>query len=117
MDTNKPQYEWILLCGGMLVGYLHHEKSDFPWMNCLFEAMPEFNMYRHLFDSEIMALNSKHDDWSDWRERIEALGLEFVAGNSDTPVIQEVTIIHIQGDKAWFRPIFAPDDNENTDDN
>src|SRR5262245_33588085 len=117
MTDHSPEYQrqnfvWMLHSAGVLLGYLHHTDSDFPWMNCLFEPMPEFDMFRRLFDREIESLRSKDEDWSDWHERIEALKLEFVAVNSDTPAIQEVTIIHIKDNKAWFRPIFADDDEE-----
>lgn len=42
-------------------------------------------------------------------EHIEALHLQFRAVNLDTPAI-EGRLMHIQAEKAWFRPIIL--DNE-----
>lgn len=109
MDEN---WCWEMWHGEKYLGLMVLDKRDFPWFNCIFTSTPEFEAgYRALFDREYTLIRADQrglngELWVDYYEtHIEALHLIFRPQNTDTPRI-EVRLIHIQGDKAWFRPTF-----------
>ena len=87
--------------GEKLLGILRSYDTDFPWVNCKFEATPSFNDIRPLFDQELRLLDADQmDDWETAYERIKSLSLKLF-NTSDMKNIDEF-LLHIRENEAWF---------------
>ncbi|WP_169978299.1 hypothetical protein [Tautonia rosea] len=81
--------------------------SDFPWSGGTFLSEPEFESVRGLFTEELAQF--ERDPGEPW-ERLYAeivrpgLWLEQVGSG----VTHHQVLIHIDGDRAWFRIIVEP---------
>ena len=85
-----------------LLGVLHSYESNFPWLNCKFEATSAFEKFRPLFETELAALGA--DDMTNWEaahERITELDLNLL--NIDENKWIDNFLLHIEDNEAWFR--------------
>jgi hypothetical protein len=104
------QSRWELRKGDVLLGTLVSYEWDFPWINCNFTPTDAFAAYRPLFDEAQRLFDAtidKSDDaWDTWdtfyEQVVEGMRL---APMGDSERIKEF-LLHIEGDAAWFRPIF-----------
>ncbi len=86
--------------GETLLGILHLEEYDFPWVVCRFDAMSTFEDFRPLFAAELAV---DPDDMDAWGAAI-GLGLELI--NATTGQTLGTFILHVEGEKASFRSKF-----------
>ena len=93
-----------LLRGDALLGTVTLDASlgDFPWHNGQFEPAPAFESVRELFNQDLQLLDA--EDWDRW----DKLWLEIIQPGlrlhclESNETISEL-LIHINGDKAWWR--------------
>lgn len=90
--------------GETLLGILHVEEYDFPWVVCRFDAMPTFEDVRPLFAAELAVDPDDMDAWGAAYDRIIGLGLELI--NATTGQTLGTFILHVEGEKASFRSEF-----------
>ena len=82
--------------------------ADFPWSSGTFQAAPEFESVRPLFERELRLLRDNANDdaatWDDWEDTHAELhdpGLRLVAPDGGDTL--EEILIHINGTEAWWR--------------
>lgn len=88
------------------------EGWDFPWYQCDFQPMPEFEQYRALFDEELRLLESDSGTDEHWLlayEKIEALELTLI--DPDQGKAAEVFLLHVEGQRARFKVVFNNKDD------
>jgi hypothetical protein len=96
--------EWRLKRGNVVLGTLSELSIDQPFGVYRFEPTPDFEGVRPLFDEELRLLNTRRStsrEWEEASERIEGLGLTLVS--PDEAQIIDDFLLHIDGDRAWFR--------------
>lgn len=75
---------------------------DQPFVQCTFEATPAFESVRSLFDEELRLVNDDQiDEWMVAYERLTARGLRLRSVATGEAV--EDVLVHVEGDRAWFR--------------
>jgi len=85
-----------------LLGVLRSYDTDFPWVNCKFEATPSFDDIRPLFEEELRLLDADQmDEWEPTYEQINSLSLQLI-DIEDNKNIDEF-LLHIRGNEAWVR--------------
>ncbi|MGI5441287.1 hypothetical protein ACQEV4_29085 [Streptomyces shenzhenensis] len=93
---------WHVRSGDAAVGEILIDEADFPWLSGRFTPGPAFASVRDLFAREL-ALADADDEGH--RERWEAAQDEIHRRVSlispDGPVPE--FLLHIEGDRAWFR--------------
>jgi hypothetical protein len=99
-----------LVRGDTILGTIdvNHGERDFPWFSGAFNASPEYEEVRHLFERELALLraNSSNDSekWDDWEAvhaELHDPGVRLCAPDSSFTV--EEILIHISGTEAWWR--------------
>ena len=82
--------------------------ADFPWFSGTFQATPDFESARHLFERELQLLRANSNDdsatWDDWEAvhaELHDPGLRLAAPDSNY-TLDEI-LIHINGTEAWWR--------------
>ncbi len=94
---------WELKIADALLGLLTFEYTDQPLVFCRFEPQTIFTNYEALFQEELRYLNADAmDDWEHAYTKITALGLTLVPNDRTIGPITEF-ILHIDGERAWFR--------------
>lgn len=111
MTLEEPIYfdidgELYLKQGEILLGILTFDYVAQPWFMCKFVPTEAFATVKPLFDEELALLNAEKLDeyekvWEQIDALIDALKLRLVLANTGD-VIEEF-LLHIQGNKAWFR--------------
>ena len=94
---------WKLKLDNEILGVLTDGSPDMPFMFCKFVASAPFSKYQALFAKELELLNS--DQMALWEQiysEINALGLALEPNDGTSELITEF-ILHIDGNKAWFR--------------
>ena len=94
---------WRLYRGKELLGLIHIDDADFPWLSGRFLPQPGFAEVKPLFDEEIALCEQEDLDVEAWEaayERIREAGLVLVAPDGH-PAAE--FLLHIRGDEAWFR--------------
>ncbi|MFE1011948.1 hypothetical protein ACFW4M_11735 [Streptomyces sp. NPDC058794] len=87
---------------GAVIGEILIDDADFPWISGRFRAGPAFGGVEDLFAREL-ALAERDDagHWDEW----EAVYAEIERGvrliSPDGPVAE--FLLHIRGERAWFR--------------
>jgi hypothetical protein len=93
---------WLLMQNGNVLGALTAPSRDQPWIFCKFEAAPEFERLRPLFEEEVRLLNSGQTEaFLEAADRMQALKLELTPQHGGKTIRK--FMIHVEGDKAWFR--------------
>lgn len=97
--------------GGADIGEILIDEADFPWLSGRFRAGPAFGAVEDLFARELAL--AEGDDAAH-RSRWEATQAEIERTvrliSPDGPVA--AFLLHIRGDRAWFRWSDAPFDDE-----
>jgi hypothetical protein len=91
---------WRLCRGEELLGEIHLQDGDFPWVHGIFRPRPAFAEVKPWFDEELELVESDRNmkAWDAVYDRITN-SLSLVA--PDGPVAE--FLLHIRGDEAWFR--------------
>lgn len=91
---------WRLVRGGELLGEIVIESADFPWLSGRFVPRAAFAEVKPLFDEELALAESDADDdgWERIYHRITG-SLSLLSPHGPVPEF----LLHIQGDRAWFR--------------
>ncbi|MDH2428419.1 hypothetical protein [Sphaerisporangium sp. TRM90804] len=94
---------WILRSGEEVVGAIHVNDGEFPWLSGRFIRRPAFARFEQLFADELVLVKTAGDDalqaWASVYDRINA-ALDLL-----TPDGERVAefLLHIDGERAWFR--------------
>ena len=108
--TNRVPTTLNLIRGDAILGTIQVNPgdADFPWSSGSFQATPEFEGVRHLFERELQLLRANSNDdaatWDDWEAvhaELHDPGLRLAAPDSNYSV--EEILIHINGTEAWWR--------------
>ncbi len=93
---------WRVHGAGEPVGEILIDDADFPWLSGRFTAGPGFAAVRDLFAREL-ALAERDDEghWEEWERVCAEIGRRVSLSSPDGPVAE--FLLHIQGDRAWFR--------------
>jgi len=91
---------WRVRGGGEAVGEILIDDVDFPWLAGTFTAGPGFEAVRELFAREL-ALAERDDDREEWERVYGEIGRRVALSSPDGPVAE--FLLHIEGDRAWFR--------------
>ncbi|MEV0179765.1 hypothetical protein AB0I54_10760 [Streptomyces sp. NPDC050625] len=100
---------WRVRSGGEAVGEILIDDMDFPWLSGRFTPGPAFGSVRELFAREL-ALADRDDDWELWEEAYEEIRRRVSLSSPDGPVPE--FLLHIEGDRAWFRWSDEPFDED-----
>ena len=96
-----------------LIGIVDEVHTDMPSVIGRFHPTEAFARFRHIFDHEHAAIESRDTDtWPKARDAIFSLGLrledvrtgEVHSGTSGAVVPGELGWLHIHGSKIWWRP-------------
>ncbi|WP_217143561.1 hypothetical protein [Streptomyces sp. AC627_RSS907] len=88
--------------GGGEIGEILIDDADFPWLSGRFSAGPAFDAVRELFAREL-ALAERDDEGhrQEWEAVLAEIGRRVRLVSPDGPVAD--FLLHIEGDRAWFR--------------
>ncbi|GAA2929805.1 MULTISPECIES: hypothetical protein [Streptomyces] len=102
---------WRVHSAGGPVGEILIDDADFPWLSGRFTAGPGFAAVRGLFAREL-ALAERDDEghWEEWERVCAEIGRRVSLSSPDGPVAE--FLLHIQGDRAWFRWSDEPFDDD-----
>ncbi|MDT0494204.1 hypothetical protein ACPEIF_14490 [Streptomyces sp. NPDC012600] len=99
---------WRLRRGAELVGEIAVDGADFPWLHGRFLPGPAFDpAVRQLFDRELALLERLEEDESDesaeaWERACDEVNRTLALAGPEGVAVAEF-LLHIQGDRAWFR--------------
>jgi len=103
LSESTMSRSWNLKVGDEILGVLTRGSLDTPFVFCEFVANSPFSKYQAMFAKELALLNS--DQMAPWEQaysEIDALGLVLEPNDATSELITEF-ILHIDGNKAWFR--------------
>ncbi|WLW49861.1 hypothetical protein [Streptomyces sp. YU58] len=102
---------WQVRSGEDAVGEILIDDADFPWLSGHFTAGPGYGAVRELFAREL-ALTERDDEghWQQWEEAYDEIRRSVSLASPDGPVAE--FLLHIDGDRAWFRWSDEPFDGE-----
>ncbi|MFF0010999.1 hypothetical protein [Streptomyces sp. NPDC005374] len=105
---------WQVRSGDEPVGEILIDDADFPWLSGRFRAGPAFGAVEQLFARELALLEAdveeRQEEWGAVYEEIERR-VSLVAPDGPVPEF----LLHIQGDRAWFRWSDEPFDDDMPD--
>jgi hypothetical protein len=90
---------WRLCRGEQLLGEIHLQGGDFPWVHGTFQPRQAFAEVKPWFDEELALVESHRNAECDAVYHRITGSLSLVA--PDGPVAE--FLLHIRGDEAWFR--------------
>ncbi|MFE7479899.1 hypothetical protein [Streptomyces sp. NPDC057552] len=99
---------WRLRRGAELVGEIAVDGADFPWLHGRFLPGPAFDpAVRQLFDRELALLERLEEDESDesaeaWERAYAEVNRTLALAGPEGAAVAEF-LLHIRGDRAWFR--------------
>ncbi|MHA5050982.1 hypothetical protein [Streptomyces sp. SD15] len=99
---------WRLLGPSGVVGEIVIEEADFPWLHGRFVGRPGFAELRPLFDRELALVARIDEAYEEWEAAYEKVAAAVTLVAPDHPVAD--FLLHIDGDKAWFRWTEEPSD-------
>ncbi|MDT0612634.1 hypothetical protein [Streptomyces lancefieldiae] len=84
------------------IGEILIDDADFPWLSGRFRAGPAYGAVQDLFAREL-ALAERDDagHWAEWERVYAEIGHRVRLVSPDGPVAE--FLLHIKGDRAWFR--------------
>ncbi|WP_405593893.1 hypothetical protein [Streptomyces sp. NBC_01092] len=93
---------WRVSGGDEPVGEIQIDEADFPWLSGRFTPGPGYDAVRDLFAREL-ALVERDDDeaLAVWEAAYEEIRSRVSLSSPDGPVAE--FLLHIEGDRAWFR--------------
>ena len=95
--------EWQIVLEEQIIGIAKLYSIEQPWFYCKFYPEQYYENVKYLFEEELKILDSEdYDAWNDYYDIITSKKLKLVnLLNGQT--IEEMLVIHIQSDIAWFR--------------
>ncbi|WP_367318995.1 hypothetical protein [Streptomyces sp. HUAS ZL42] len=102
---------WCVHSGEQRVGEILIDEADFPWLSGEFTAGPAFAAVEELFVREL-ALADRDDDGhlEEWETVYHEIRRRVSLSSPDGPVPE--FLLHIEGDRAWFRWSDEPFDED-----
>ncbi|WP_328753501.1 hypothetical protein OHT57_43905 [Streptomyces sp. NBC_00285] len=93
---------WKVRSGDEPVGDIVIDDADFPWLSGRFTAGPAFAAVEQLFARELALLEGDAEArQEEWGAVYEEIGRRVSLVAPDGPVPE--FLLHIKGDRAWFR--------------
>ncbi|MDQ1050714.1 hypothetical protein [Streptomyces sp. V4I2] len=93
---------WRVRSGGEAVGEILIDDVDFPWLGGRFTAGPAYGAVQELFGRELaLAERDDEDHWKEWETVHDEIRGRVSLSSPDGPVPE--FLLHIEGDRAWFR--------------
>ena len=97
---------WRVRAGQEAVGEIMIDEADFPWLSGTFTAGPGFAAVRDLFARELALLEQADEQadgkgWEEWERAYDEIERRVTLSSPDGPV--PAFLLHIEGDRAWFR--------------
>ncbi|MFJ4466657.1 hypothetical protein ACIP2X_03965 [Streptomyces sp. NPDC089424] len=93
---------WYVSSAEGRVGEIAVDDSDFPWLAGRFVAGPAFTAVRDLFARELaLAQRDGERHWQEWETVYDEIRRRVSLSSPDGPVAD--FLLHIEGDRAWFR--------------
>lgn len=95
---------WRLRRDGDLIGELVVHEMDQPFLVARFLANPGFEEVRALFEESLAKLKDaeKRDEWDEWESAYRRILAAVQLEDPDGRLVPEF-MLHIEGDKAWWR--------------
>ncbi len=88
--------------GEVRIGEIRIDDSDFPWLSGWFTPGPAYPAVRELFARELaLAERDDADHWKRWEAVYAEIERRVRLVSPDGPVAE--FLLHIEGDRAWFR--------------
>lgn len=105
---------WRVRCGAGDIGEILIQDADFPWLAGRFTPGPAYEEVRELFAREL-ALTRLDDDakWATWETVYDEITRRVTLSSPDGPVPE--FLLHIEGERAWFRWSDEPFEGEPVD--
>jgi hypothetical protein len=95
--------EWKVVLEGKIIGVARLYNINQPWFYCKFYPTNEYENVKYLFEEEFKILESEdYDAWNDYYDVISLKGLKLISLSSGQS-IEDMLVVHIQLDTAWFR--------------
>lgn len=93
---------WRLRDGDEPVGEILIDEADFPWLAGRFTPGPGYAAVRELFVRELALLERDFDEVAEaWEAAYGEIRSRVSLSSPDGPVAE--FLLHIEGDRAWFR--------------
>ncbi|MEU0409516.1 hypothetical protein ABZ307_17095 [Streptomyces griseorubiginosus] len=104
---------WRVRSGADAVGEILIDDIDFPWLSGRFTAGPAFETVRELFARELALMDLDDEErWEEWEQIYDEITRRVSLLAPDGPVPEY--LLHIEGDRAWFRWSDEPFDQAGT---
>ncbi|MGW3353288.1 hypothetical protein ACWDA3_59230 [Nonomuraea rubra] len=97
----RNEETWRVLCGDELCGEIVVDDMDMPWVHGSFVAGPAFAKAKPLFDRELELLEQDDADPAAWEAAYDQVAEAVSLVSPHGPVAG--FLLHIEGDRAWFR--------------
>ncbi|GAA3983621.1 MULTISPECIES: hypothetical protein [Streptomyces] len=93
---------WRVHSGDEAVGEILIDDADFPWLEGRFTAGPAYGAVQELFARELaLAKRDDEDHWKEWETVHDEIRRRVSLSSPDGPVPE--FLLHIEGERAWFR--------------
>ncbi|KUN13800.1 hypothetical protein AQI96_09375 [Streptomyces canus] len=93
---------WRIRSGDEPVGDILIDEADFPWLSGRFTAGPGFTAVRELFARELALVEEDDEErLQEWEEAYDEVRRHVSLHAPGGPVPE--FLLHIEGDRAWFR--------------
>jgi hypothetical protein len=93
---------WQVRSSDEPVGEILIDEADFPWLSGRFTPGPGYDAVRDLFARELALLERDYDEvWEAWEAAYDEIRRRVSLSSPDGPVAE--FLLHIEGDRAWFR--------------
>ncbi|CCK25306.1 hypothetical protein BN159_0927 [Streptomyces davaonensis JCM 4913] len=92
---------WQIRSGDDSVGAISIDEADFPWLSGHFTPGPAYAAVRELFARELALLERVDEHVEEWEAAYAEIERRVTLSSPDGPVAE--FLLHIDGDRAWFR--------------
>ncbi len=111
MNTN----DYFIYLTDILIGVARNVGTDMPNIGGVFEATPEFEPYRDLFEREYLLIKGPSEKWLAVKDEIFRLGLKLERRSTGEVILStpgkmpgpefrnEIAYLHIHDSKVWWR--------------
>ncbi|MGW0598771.1 hypothetical protein ACWD11_16675 [Streptomyces sp. NPDC002776] len=92
---------WHIRSGDEPVGEIAIDDADFPWLSGRFTPGPGYASVRDLFARELALVARVDEEVEEWEAAYDEIRRRVSLSSPDGPVAE--FLLHIEGDRAWFR--------------